>query len=155
MVVLPRSDDPTAGEKVNNGAYYPANHDKPHQFNLVSNYKFSHRFSLSWNMVYNTGRPVTLPLAIFNMGGGQRVYYSNRNEYRIPDYFRTDLSLSIEGNHRIKKLAHSSWSLGVYNLTGRKNAYSVYFVQENGSIKGYQLSIFGTPIPFITYNFRF
>jgi hypothetical protein len=63
--------------------------------------------------------------------------------------------MNIEGNHKIKKLAHSSWTIAVYNLLGRRNAYSVYFRSENGQVKGYKLSIFGQPIPTITYNFRF
>jgi len=91
----------------------------------------------------------------FVYDGGQRVFYSDRNQYRIPDYFRTDISVNIDGNHKVKKLTHNSWSFGVYNLTGRQNAYSVYFVEEAGVLKGYKLSIFDTPIPFITYNFRF
>lgn len=148
-------DDPLAGQTINNGEYYPANFDKPHSANLVSNYQFSHRFTTSLNIVYSTGRPVTLPIAIFYLGGGQRVYYSDRNQHRVPDYFRVDLSFTIEGNHRIKKLTHNSWSFGVYNLLARQNPYSIYFVQESGTIKGYQLSVIGTAIPFITYNFRF
>jgi len=81
--------------------------------------------------------------------------YSDRNQYRIPDYFRTDVSFTLEGNHKLKQKAHNSWSVGVYNITARQNAYSVYFVQEGGKIKGYQLSIFGTLIPFVTYNIKF
>lgn len=150
-----KMDDPIAGETINKGNYYPANFDKPHNVNFIGNYKFSHRLSLSLNAVYSTGRPITLPIAIFTQAGSQRVYYSDRNQYRIPDYIRTDLSVNIEGNHKIKKLAHSSWSIGVYNMFARQNPYSVYFAQENGLIKGYQLSIFGTAIPFITYNFKF
>ena len=150
-----QSDDPIAGESINEGKYYPANHDKPHNLNFIGNYRFSHRYSISIGVNYSTGRPLTMPLAIFDYAGGQRIYYSDRNEFRIPDYFRADLSFMIEGNHKIKQLTHNSWTFGVYNLTGRKNAYSVYFVQENGFVKGYQLSIFGTIIPFVTYNFRF
>ena len=152
---LLKTDDPIAGENINNGKYYPANFDKPHIVNFIGNYRFSHRFSASLNVVYNTGRPITLPLALFNMGGSQRLYYSQRNEYRIPDYFRTDISFTLEGNHKVNQKTHNSWSAGVYNLTGRDNAYSVYFAQENGTIKGYQLSIFGTLIPFITFNVKF
>jgi hypothetical protein len=152
---LLQMDDSLAGETINKGQYYPANFDKPHNLNFIGNYRFSHRFSLSLNLVYNTGRPITLPLAVFDLGGAQRLYYSERNAYRIPDYFRADLSVNLEGNHKIKQLTHNSWSFGVYNLTGRQNAYSVYFVQQGGAIKGYKLSIFGAPIPFITYNFRF
>jgi hypothetical protein len=66
-----------------------------------------------------------------------------------------DLSVNLEGNHKVAKLAHASWSFGVYNLFGRDNAYSVYFVPEGGKLRGYQLAIFAEPIPFITYNFRF
>lgn len=142
-------------DQINDGRYYPANFDKPHDFTLVGNYKFSQRYSISWNVTYSTGRPITLPLARFEYGGSQRVLYADRNSYRIPDYFRTDLSFNLEGNHKIRKLAHSSWSVGVYNLTGRENPFSVYYTLENGQINGYQLSVFARPIPFVNYNFRF
>ena len=123
--------------------------------NFVGNYKFSRRFNFSLNTTYSTGRPITLPLAKYELGGSTRLYYSDRNQYRIPDYFRIDVSINIEGNHKIKKLAHSSWTFAVYNLTGRRNAYSVFFRSENGQVNGYKLSVFGQPIPTITYNFRF
>ena len=150
-----KQDDSLAGETINKGNYYPASFDKPHNINFIGNYRFSHRYSISSNLVYSTGRPITLPLATFNLGGASGLYYSDRNAYRIPDYFRMDLSVNIDGNHKVKQKVHNSWSFGVYNLTARQNAYSVYFVNENGKIQGYQLSIFGTAIPFITYNLKF
>jgi hypothetical protein len=152
---LLQQDDTEAGENINRGEYYPASFDKPHNMNFIGNYRFSHRFSLSTNIVYTTGRPITVPIAIYQSGGAQRVFYSDRNQYRIPDYFRADLAFTLEGNHKVKQRAHNSWSFGFYNITARKNPYSVYFRQENGRIKGYQISIFGTIIPFLTYNFRF
>jgi hypothetical protein len=142
-------------ESVNNNQYYASSYDKPHAFNFISNYKFSRRFNLSWNVVYSTGRPITIPIAKYTVEGTERVLYGPRNGHRIPDYFRSDLSINIEGNHKIRKLAHSSWTLAVYNITGRANAYSIYFVTEGGEIKGYKLSIFARPIPTITYNFKF
>ena len=150
-----RMDDPLAGESINGGNYYPASFDKPHNVNIISNYRFSHRLSASVNVIYNTGRPITLPIAVYSISGSDRLLYSDRNQYRIPDYFRIDLSMNIEGNHKIKQLTHNSWSFGVYNLTGRDNAYSIYFVEENGFVKGYKLSIFSTLIPFVTYKFSF
>ncbi len=152
---LLKQDDPLAGQLVNNGNYYPASFDKPHMINFIGNYRFSHRYSMSLNIIYSTGRPITLPLAVVQQGGASTLYYSERNQYRIPDYFRTDISVNMEGNHKLNKKTHNSWSAGIYNLTGRQNAYSVYFVQENGKVKGYQLSIFGTLIPFVTYNIKF
>lgn len=142
-------------ETINQGEYYPSNYDKPHAVNIIGNYKFNRRFSMSGNLVYSTGRPITLPLAKYDIDGTSRLFYSDRNQYRIPDYFRIDFGINVEGNHKIKKLAHSSWNFSIYNLTGRKNAYSVYFTTENGVVKGYKLSVFGNPIPTITYNFKF
>ena len=66
-----------------------------------------------------------------------------------------DMSINIEGNHKIRQLIHSSWTFGIYNLTGRNNPYSVYFTSDSGVIKGYKLSIFGELIPFVNYNIRF
>lgn len=152
---LLKMDDPTVSAPVNNGAFYPSAYDKPHDVTLVGNYAINHRFSLSLNMTYSTGRPITLPIGRFYYGGSQRALYSDRNAYRIPDYFRSDFSMNIDGNHKIHQLTHNSWTIGVYNVTGRKNPYSVYYTSENGVINGYKLSIFGNAIPFINFNIRF
>lgn len=142
-------------ERVNRGDYFPASFDKPHDVTLVSNYKFTRRINISLNYTYSTGRPITYPLSVYTLGGANRVHYSDRNAYRIPDYSRMDLSINLEGNHKIKKLAHSSWTFALFNALGRKNVYSIYFVTEAGQINGYKLSVFARPIPTITYNFRF
>lgn len=152
--LLQTSDEPSV-EKINNGEFYPSNYDQPHHFVLTTNYELSKRVNTSLNVNYSTGRPVTLPISKFDYAGSERVYFSERNAYRIPDYFRVDLSVNLEGSHKVKKLAHSSWSFGVYNLLGRSNPYSVYYTPVEGILRGYQLSIFAQPIPFITYNFRF
>lgn len=153
--ILLKMEDSTKGEIINGGKYYPANYDKPHDITMVGNYRFSHRFSVSMNVTYSTGRPITLPIGRFYYAGSWRALYADRNAYRIPDYFRTDLSMNIEGNHKVHQKTHNSWTIGVYNLTGRKNPYSVYYVSENGLINGYKLSIFGSAIPFVNFNIRF
>lgn len=153
--ILLRSDDPDLGILVNNGEFYPANYDKPHDVTLTGNFRVSHRFSVSLNGSYSTGRPITLPIGRYYYAGSQRVLYSERNAYRIPDYFRMDFSMNIEGNHKVHQRTHGSWTIGLYNMLGRKNPYSVYFVSENGLVNGYKLSIFGSVIPFVNYNIRF
>jgi hypothetical protein len=107
------------------------------------------------NFIYQTGRPVTFPVGNYELNNAEYVFYSNRNEFRIPDYIRLDLGVNIEGSHKIKKLAHSFWNISVYNVLGRNNPFSVFFVTENGQVKAYQSSIFSVPVPTITYNFRF
>ena len=150
-----KMNDPRAGELINHGNFYPANYDKPHDVTVIGNYRFSHRFSISVNATYSTGRPITLPIGKFMYGQTERTLYSDRNAYRIPDYFRSDFSMNIEGNHKVHQKTHNSWTIGVYNFTGRKNPYSVYYVSENGIINGYKLSIFGSAIPYINFNIRF
>ena len=150
-----RLDSEFPEERVNGGDYFPSNFDKPHDLSIVANYKFTKRFSMSANFVYQTGRPVTYPIGSFQFNNSEYVFYSDRNEFRIPDYYRLDLSFNMEGNHKIKKFAHSFWNFSIYNVLGRNNPYSVFFVTEGGELKAYQSSIFSIPVPTITYNFRF
>lgn len=141
-------------EKINQGAYFPSSFDKPHNLALVSNLKFNRRINLSVNYTFFSGRPTTLPVSRFSFNGTDYAYFSDRNRFRIPDYHRLDLALNIEGNHKVNKAIHSSWSLSIFNVLGRENAYSVFARQESGKIAVYQLSVFARPIPTLTYNFQ-
>ena len=152
---LIRFDSPFPEERVNNGEFFPSNYDRPHDISLIANYKFTQRYSASLNFAYQTGRPVTYPIGQFNYNNADYVFYSDRNAQRIPDYIRLDLGINIEGNHRKNKLAHSFWTISVYNVLGRNNPYSLFFVSEDGEVKALQSSIFAIPIPSITYNFKF
>ena len=142
-------------EKVNNGKFFAANFDKPHDVSVVLNYKFTKRYSVSSNFSYQTGRPITYPIGTYTYGNAEYTLYSDRNKYRIPDYFRLDIGINVEGNHKIKKLAHSFWNFSIYNVLGRNNPYSVFFVTDDGKIKAYKTSIFSIPVPTVTYNFKF
>ncbi|ANH83373.1 TonB-dependent receptor [Niabella ginsenosidivorans] len=153
--ILLKSTDLSLGSMINNGQFYPANYDKPHDVIVVGNFQINHRFSLSLNSTYSTGRPITYPIGEYIYAGSPRMLYSDRNQYRIPDYYRTDFSMNIDGNHKVHQKTHNSWTIGVYNLLGRRNPYSVYFISEGGMVNGYKLSIFGSAIPFINYNIRF
>lgn len=150
-----RLDGKFRSRQVNQGEFFPSNFDKPHDFSAILNYKMTKRFSFSANFLYQTGRPVTYPIGKYEYNNSEYVVYSDRNKFRIPDYYRLDLSFNAEGNHKIKKLAHSFWSISIYNVLGRNNPYSVYFVTKDGEIKAYQNSIFAVPVPTITYNFKF
>jgi hypothetical protein len=141
--------------QINDGKSYPANYDIPHVVNAVINYHFSRRITFSTVLAYQTGKPVTYPTSVYYINGVQYVDYSERNAYRIPDYFRIDASLTIEGNLKRKKLLHSSVVAGVYNLTGRDNPYSVFFTTENGKINSYQYTVIGVPIFTVTWLFKF
>lgn len=141
---------------INGGRWYKAPHDKPHNFKLAGNYKFTHRYSLSANIDYSTGRPITVPVGLFYLGGSRYLAFSDRNEYRIPDYFRLDVAMNIEPSHYLKNLVYFSITFGVYNVTGRKNAYSVFYTMKDSALpQGYKVSVFASPIPYLTINMKF
>jgi hypothetical protein len=141
-------------EQINEGEAFPANYDIPHVINTVMNFHFSRRVTASGVLTYQTGRPVTYPVSVYYINGVPYLDYSERNEYRIPDYFRMDLSLTIEGNLRKKKLLHHSLIFSLYNVTGRDNPYSVYYKVENGKINSYQYSVIGVPVFTATWLFK-
>jgi outer membrane receptor protein involved in Fe transport len=141
-------------EKINGGKPYPSNYDKPHVLNLVGTYRINRIFVFSSSIVYSTGRPITLPESLYYIDDQPFISFSGRNAERVPDYFRSDLSLTIEGNLRRDKLFHSTWIFNIYNLTGRNNVQSIFFRSEEGKIQGYELSIIGVPVFTITWSVK-
>lgn len=145
------------GRPINQGRWFNADYDSPHNIKFVGNYKFTRRYSTSINAEYSTGRPFTAPVAIMpNESGNYSVpVYSDRNAFRMPDYFRIDWAFNIEPSHHITNRTHSWFTIGVYNVLGRRNVYSIYFEGDRGKVNGRKISIFGAPIPYINYNIKF
>ena len=98
---------------------------------------------------------MTSPLGRYEYDGGVRLVYSERNGYRIPDYFRLDLAFIIEPGHYLKQLTHLSLTFGCYNVTGRKNPYSIYYTSDGYNVSGHMLSVFATQIPYVNLNLKF
>jgi hypothetical protein len=95
-------------------------------------------------------------VAGFQFENTTATYFSDRNQFRIPDYHRLDVALSIEGNHKRRKIAEGTWVISVYNVYGRQNPYTIFFKNSlNGVPVPYQLSIIGTIFPSISYNLKF
>jgi hypothetical protein len=153
--ILIRSTSNFYDERINSGNWFPANYDKPRDLTLTLNYIYSRRMSLSANYTYNSGRPVTYPIASYKLGDIILTHFSDRNKYRIPYYSRLDLSMTVNGNLKSKKIANPHWIFSLYNALGRENVYSVYFRNDKDVIKGYMLSVFGRPIPSVSFNFDF
>lgn len=152
-----QQDDVEASTAINGGRWFSADQDRPHSVKAVANYKFTSRYVLSLNGEYSSGRPVSVPSgAYYNSSSGMWVpFYSERNGYRMPDYLRLDLAFSIEPSHHLTRLFRHWLSFGIYNVLSRRNAYSIYYETTDWKVQGYQLSIFGTPIPFLSYNVKF
>jgi hypothetical protein len=143
-------------EKINEGKIYPANFDQPHIANLNWRYGISRRHFFSGGFTYRTGRPMSLPVSGYVVDGILISNFSERNQFRIPDYHRLDLAFILEGNHKRKKLWDGTWIISCYNVYARKNAFSVFFQDDGtGFLRPYRLAIIGTAIPTVTYNFKF
>lgn len=141
-------------DNINNGEPFPSDFDIPNVLNALFVYRISKRVTFSTTITYQTGKPATFPTSFYYIDGVPRIDYSNRNEFRIPDYFRTDISLTIQGNLKKEKFLHSKFNFSVYNLTGRDNPYSVFFEQQDGRIFGYQYSVIGVPVVMVTWMFK-
>ena len=153
-------------ETINDGEWYPANFDRTHSFSFVSTVELRGSSSFNWNIVYNTGRPINAIESNYRIDGTVIPDFSDRNAYRIPDYFRVDLSFTF-GRDILKaelrdKLANRRYkgtlTIGVYNILGRKNAYSVFFKRpdEFGLLpRPHRLTVLGSAFPTLTYNFQF
>lgn len=148
-------------EGLSQNDWFPSRFDKTHNINLVGIYKIKERMSFSVNSMYGSGTPMTLGNQVFNYDGVGGVYNSSglRNNYRIPAYYRFDIALTLENK---KKSAdqrwESEWVFSVYNLSNRKNPFSVYVQQDVNNpnlYKGVKFSVFGSIIPGITYNFKY
>jgi hypothetical protein len=153
--VLIKSISKFSSDAINEGNWFPASYDKPHDFSLMLNYLMTRRTSCSVNYTYNTGRPITYPVSLYRNNNMILVQYSDRNKYRIPDYSRLDLSLRLSGNLRSHKVANPAWTFSVYNALGRENVYSVFFKSTGKTVVGYRLSVFAQAIPTVTYSFDF
>lgn len=142
---------------IGGNTWYPANFDKPHDLTVALNFQPTRRHTLSLNFNYSTGRPTTAPLASYTLINGASVLdYSGRNQLRIPDYHRLDLAYTFGQGYNKTKRFKTSWTVSVYNVYGRRNAFSVFFTQGAFSPpKARRLSILGGVFPSLTFNFEF
>jgi len=143
-------------EGINRGLWYRANYDKPHELSLILNWQPSKRSTIVLNFNYATGRPITAPVSRYTLAGQYNVLeYSQRNSLRIPDYHRLDLAYTVDRGYNKTKKLRSSWTFSLYNLYGRRNAYSVFFVPTQGAPRTFRLSVLGSAFFSVTYNFYF
>lgn len=159
---------PDPKRTISSGGWYPANYDKRHDLSIVANYQINKKWDVGSSFVFQTGRPITLPTGRAQLEDIVYPIYKDRNNGRIPSYHRLDVSATYYPERIEGQRFYSTWSFGIYNVYGRRNAYSVYFQPkandfgaEGAQITNFfdtqavRLSIFAIPIPFVTWNFNF
>lgn len=153
------------GNRINNNEWFKSDFDRPHVFNGTLNWELNDFNTFSFNFVYQTGKPYTIPNATFAVNNIPVPIYLERNNSRLPDYHRLDFSWRIHNITANKaKRWKGDWIVTVYNLYGRKNAFNRYFTSARagpaaiitqGSVKTFQVSIFNSPLVSLTYSFKF
>lgn len=147
---------PSAEETVNAGRWFPANFDKPHQVNLISRLQLNPTSSFTFNFTYSTGRPISIPVSSYRLGNAAFANFSDRNQYRIPDYHRLDIAWTVDNRQTRLKGIRGSFTASIYNVYGRANPFSIFFRRnEVGRPSAYQLAVVGAAIPAVSYNFTF
>jgi len=142
---------------INGGKVYPAPYDKPHDVSIVLSYEISPRLEVGANWVYATGRPATFPTGRAQYQNVIVPIFSDRNEYRLRDYHRLDVSATWKR----KKKENMKWdwdvNLSVYNAYGRHNTWAINFVPDDNdpNVTYAEHTYLFSVIPALTFNFRF
>ena len=144
-------------ETVNQGDWYPANFDKPHNVNLVAERQLGEKGSFATNITYSTGRPANIVVNNYRDGNTTVPVFSARNQYRIPNYFRLDISFTTGKLFSQGTRYEDNLTFSVYNLLSRNNAFSVFYrrSEERVLLQAYKFSVLGAAFPALTYNFNF
>ncbi len=143
--------------ELNSGKEYrsPLNHE--HAVNFVLTYDFNKRLSASTEWVFYSGSPTTYPIGRYTHMGSWVPVYSERNNDRLPDYHRLDLSLTYRTAGRAEgKRWSGEWNLSFYNAYSRHNAWSIAFNYDrlDNTAKAIKVYLF-TVIQSVSYNIIF
>ncbi|MBC7447221.1 MAG: TonB-dependent receptor [Hymenobacteraceae bacterium] len=142
---------------INGGGWYPVRYDRRHNLAVVGSYQLSSRLNVGANWTYVTGGAVTMPVGKFVYEGTAFPLYSSRNGYRLPDYHRLDLAVTLDDRVKPGRKFSGSWTLSIYNAYNRKNPFSIYFREKEnrpGETEAVMTYLFGI-LPSVTYNFTF
>jgi hypothetical protein len=113
---------------INDGKPFNAFYDRPNQINAMLTYDLQLRWTLGMNWTYSTGAPYSSPVSFYNYNGTEVPIYGQKNNDRLPDYHRLDVSATVKLNKNTENRFRHSLTLSIFNVYGRKN---VLFIDYN------------------------
>ena len=148
---------------INQDMSYPANYDRPHSISTAAIFELNGKWTFGANWVYSSGRPITIPSGKYEFDGYQVDLITERNGYRMPDFHRLDVSMTLTPKKNEHRKWKSSWIFAVYNVYNRKNPFTIYTRLEqdsDGNItdpnqKEARMVYMFPVMPSITYNIHF
>ncbi|PHN92864.1 TonB-dependent receptor [Maribacter sp. 6B07] len=162
---LLRSDEENLSNRINNNNWFSSDFDRPHIINASVNIIADKYNTVSFNFTGQTGRPYTIANGVFEFEDINVPIFLERNNDRLPTYHRLDFSWKVTYSKKKNPRWVGDWTFTVYNVYGRKNAYSRFYSQRDGNLDkdffggfplgSYQLEVSNSPILALTYNFTF
>jgi outer membrane receptor for ferrienterochelin and colicin len=113
-------------EDINNNERYRAAWDRPHDLSIYLTYDFSERWTASLNWIYMTGFAFSSPTSFYQYNGYTVPIYENKNNDRLPDYHRLDVSAEFRINKKPRRYSHKL-RLTLFNLYNRTNPIAINF----------------------------
>lgn len=143
--------------EINEGVVYSSSYDRPHNLSIVATYDLGKRWNIAATWVYASGNPVTFPTGRYEQGNMIVPIYSERNGYRMPDYHRLDLAITLKGKERPNRRLKSELNLSIYNVYNRHNAWMINFSQDEDhpEVTKAELVYLFPILPSLTWNFHF
>jgi hypothetical protein len=147
-------------EGINRGAWYPTRFDRAHNLSVVSSYELTKKWSFSANFVFSTGTPATFPTDRYEIQGAVLPHNDQdaRNNFRIPNYHRLDISATLTPEKNDKRKFNGEWVFSVYNVYSRRNPFSIFFEQDEDQpqvTNAVRFAVIGSFVPAVSYNFNF
>ena len=145
---------------INRGEWYPTRFDRLNNLSVVAAYELSEKWSFSANFVYSTGTPATFPTNRYEIQGIVVPHNvdQSRNNFRIPDYHRLDISATYIPAKNKDRRWKGEWVFSVYNVYSRRNPFSIFFEQDQDNPvipQAFRFSVIGNFVPAVSYNFSF
>jgi hypothetical protein len=163
-------------DSINEGRWFAANFDRRHVLNITGTYQVSPKVNLSASWVYQSGRPVTVPIATHsnsiindNPSYSPTYIYGDRNNFRTPAYHRLDINASF--TKETKRRNERTLSIGAYNVYNHNNSFFLKTdsqiilrnpgstIREPSDTLGWNINVtknnFIPFLPYISYSLKF
>jgi hypothetical protein len=156
-------------EQINNGKAFPYRYDRRHNIKIAGTFQPNKKFSATANWTFMSGEALTMPDQVYTsldnnlligngytMGTVDYTYnYVDWNNYRLPSIHRLDVGIDL--HKKRGKYLERTWSLGIFNVYGRRNIMYTELVNEYNApgmfmLRGISYLQF---IPYVTFKLKF
>ena len=132
---------------------FSASHERPHELNVLANYKIGKHWTLAGTYVFASGTPFTAPRHFYILNGMLNAEYGPHNAHRLRPYSRLDLSVNY-----LFKILHgreNGFNVSLYNVTGRRNDITCRLSVHDGKYRYSHFRLINFVLPSLNYFLKF